>query len=229
MPASKANLRERAPETPSHAGGLSDIARQRLEERRRTRDQPHGKFVRQRHALPCPVLTISPTGDGGISSQSRKEPAPDAPQGLGDFKRRSNRAERDRDNNRRDNNSQQSQFNRPRDSGYQNRNGNGTTANGPPRGWTDATPKATPRGRDDAPSVRVPNVAWDSTPRSQASGSGWGAARDRRWDAPTPRAGRGEDDDDDGRSVAGGREWEEEQIKLDRDWYMGAEGSAVRI
>ncbi|KAF9513871.1 hypothetical protein BS47DRAFT_1295708 [Hydnum rufescens UP504] len=133
----------------------------------------------------------------GVTSQTQK-PGPDAPRGLGDFQNRSNRAERER-----------------------RRRG---------RGWADSTPRVTPR-RDDAPSVRVPNVAWDSTPRSHAgSGSdrGWGAARDRRWDAPTPRSVRGhDDDDDDGISIAGGREWEEEQVKLDRDWYMGNEGGVT--
>lgn len=113
-----------------------------------------------------------------------------------------------------------------------------------PKGW-DATP--TPRrNREDAPSARVPNVAWDSTPRGQsqvpstprsrdggAGGNGWGGAKDRRWDAPTPRTvrgGGGDDDDiDDGASVVGGREWEEEQVKLDRDWYMGSEGGLVSL
>lgn len=37
------SIRERAPETPSHPGGLSEIARQKLEERRRTREQPRGE------------------------------------------------------------------------------------------------------------------------------------------------------------------------------------------
>jgi pre-mRNA-splicing factor ATP-dependent RNA helicase DHX38/PRP16 len=156
-------------------------------------------------------------GDGGVTSQTQK-PGPDAPRGLGDFQNRSNRAERER-----------------RRRGYDNapdfRARDGDRDNDR-RGWADSTPRATPR-RDDAPSVRVPNVAWDSTPRSHAgSGSdrGWGAARDRRWDAPTPRSVRGRDDDeDDGISIAGGREWEEEQVKLDRDWYMGNEGGVVSL
>lgn len=173
------------------------------------------------------TLTSKSSGDGGITSQSQKEPNADAPRGLGDFQRRSNRAERERDRRRDD-----ERRDRERDNGYQNRNG--AARNDKPRGWANATPRATPRDpRDDAPSVRVPNVAWDSTPRSQAGGSGggsgWGSARDRRWDAPTPRTVRGGDDDDDGVSVAGGREWEEEQVKLDRDWYMGNEGGVVSV
>lgn len=118
----------------------------------------------------------------------------EAPRGIGDFQRRSNQA-RDRGwSERRD---------ERRDSGR--------------RGW-DSTPR-----REDAPSVRVPNVAWDSTPRSERGGdAGWGGARDRRWDAPTPRALRaGSPDGDDARLDM--REWEEEQLRLDRDWYSGAE------
>ena len=50
--------------------------------------------------------------------------------------------------------------------------------------------------RDDAPSLRVPNLRWDATPRSQS---------------------------DEGNAELDIREWEEEQVRLDRDWYMGAE------
>ncbi|KAF8310889.1 P-loop containing nucleoside triphosphate hydrolase protein [Clavulina sp. PMI_390] len=208
LPASKSNLRERVPATPSHPGGLSEVARQRLEERRRSRDQPQG--------------------DGGISSQSQKEPSSEAPRGLGDFQRRSNRAERERDRQREEARSND----RPRDNGWNRPNDRDR-----PRSWTDATPVATPRnGRDDAPSVRVPNIAWDSTPRRQGGpggsrDAGWGGAKDRKWDAATPRTTRGGDDDlDDGPdrgNVMEGREWEEEELKLDRDWYMSSEGGAM--
>lgn len=160
----------------------------------------------------------TPAWDGGIASQSQKQPNVDAPRGLGDFQRRSNRAGRD--------------YHRSDDRRAQRDDQQGRSFS--TRGWADATPRAAPReGRDDAPSVRVPNVAWDSTPRNQGGGSGdgWGAARDRRWDAPTPRTVRGGDggDGDEAASVVGGREWEEEQVRLDRDWYMGSEGGAVSV
>lgn len=90
------------------------------------------------------------------------------------------------------------------------------------RDW-EATPRSERGGsREEAPSVRVPNVGWDETPRN---GPGWGSSRNKRWDAPTPRAGRANSpDNDDGAPVTlDMREWEEEQIKLDRDWYMGPE------
>jgi pre-mRNA-splicing factor ATP-dependent RNA helicase DHX38/PRP16 len=80
-------------------------------------------------------------------------------------------------------------------------------------------------------SVRVPNVGWDSTPRVGGSSSegGWGRVKEQRWDA-TPVAKRGGDDEEDGYGGAlETREWEEEQVKLDRDWYMtGEEGGVVR-
>lgn len=77
----------------------------------------------------------------------------------------------------------------------------------------------------------MPNVGWDSTPRSQAGGggrsSGWGNAKHRQWDAPTPVAKRGVrsgSPGDDGPVPLDAREWEEEEVKLDRDWYMTSEG-----
>ncbi len=90
------------------------------------------------------------------------------------------------------------------------------------RGW-DATPRSERRYREDAPSVRVPNVAWDSTPRRSEDGQGWGSSNNRRWDAPTPRTSRGGSPDEEVPIHLDVREWEEEQIRLDRDWYMGAE------
>ncbi|RDX47706.1 P-loop containing nucleoside triphosphate hydrolase protein [Lentinus brumalis] len=81
---------------------------------------------------------------------------------------------------------------------------------------------------------------WDATPHSERGGRGEdtsssspgpssGSARNRRWDAPTPRRG-GSPGSDDGDGAIGldAREWEEEQVRLDRDWYMGAgEGGVV--
>lgn len=124
---------------------------------------------------------------------------------MGDFQRRSNR---------------------DRDRGWAGKrdqdNGRDQAQNG--RGW-DATPRSV-RGNGDAPSVRVPNVGWDSTPRRPGDeNSGWGAANNRLWDAPTPRNVRaGSPDDAIGLDA---REWEEEQIRLDRDWYTGAEDGGV--
>lgn len=128
---------------------------------------------------------------------AQREQKDEEPRGLGDFQRR---------------------LNRDREWGGRRRN----------NGW-DSTPRSD-RGRgEDAPSVRIPDAAWDSTPRTQAGdGGGWGTARNRRWDAPTPRAARGGSPDaEEGALALDAREWEEEQIRLDRDWYMGAEEGAL--
>ncbi|KAF9560184.1 pre-mRNA splicing factor [Agrocybe pediades] len=174
------NIRQRGEETPSHPGGLSEVGRQRLEEHRRNREK-------QRE---------------GIKAQ--QEARTDAPRGLGDFQRRSNR---------------------DRDRGWSDRRGQEQG-----RGWDSTPSTARGSGSRDAPSVRVPNVPWDATPRSSRGedGNGWGGARNRRWDAPTPRVARGgSPDGDDGAFGLDSREWEEEQVKLDRDWYTGAEEGGV--
>ncbi|OSX68114.1 hypothetical protein POSPLADRAFT_1128409 [Postia placenta MAD-698-R-SB12] len=181
----KANIRQRGEETPSHPGGLSDTARNRLEEYRRRRER---------------VIE-------GIKAENERRD--DGPRGLGDFQRRLNR---DRPNDYRRND---------RDRGYNHDRDR--------RGW-DATPRSERGGRgDDAPSVRVPNIGWDATPRRQSSPSAT-PMRNRRWDAPTPRR-RSPVDGENGDGLAGmgldAHEWEEEQIRLDRDWYMGAEEGGV--
>jgi pre-mRNA-splicing factor ATP-dependent RNA helicase DHX38/PRP16 len=78
-------------------------------------------------------------------------------------------------------------------------------------------------------SVRVPNVGWESTPRnSRSDGGGWGRVGNRSWDAQTPRVVRDTSPDGDDRAFGlDSREWEEEQVRLDRDWYTGAEEGGV--
>ncbi|EJD44265.1 hypothetical protein AURDEDRAFT_125294 [Auricularia subglabra TFB-10046 SS5] len=140
------NARQRGEETPSHPGGLSEAAAQRLAEHRRNRERQKDAF------------------------QAQNEPS-SGPRGLGDFQRRSNRDEIRRNNGR--------------DS---RRNG-----------WD-----ATLRPDRDAPS--------DSTPRDSDGRGGWGGARDRRWDAPTPRVSRDGGADEEGFGISA-REWEEEQFE----------------
>lgn len=193
------------------------MARQRLEEHRRHREKQKGTWrtVVIFHSLSTAHFLFVRATEGIAATQDRKS---DAPRGLGDFQRRSNR-----DNRRWGGGRDQAQ-----------RDG---------RGW-DATPRSERGGRDrdrarDAPSIRVPNVGWDSTPRrgggggggsggsGGAEGSDWGGARNRAWDAPTPRVPRGASPEDDGLLGVDMREWEEEQLKLDRDWYSGAEEGFV--
>lgn len=118
----------------------------------------------------------------------------DGPRGLGDFQRRLNRDNRGNEGNRRD-------FD---------------------RGW-DATPRSSRNPNADV-SVRVPNQSWDATPRNPGRDeAGWGSVQSKRWDAPTPRVSRGGSPSDGAPLHLDTREWEEEQLRLDRDWYTGAE------
>lgn len=160
-----------------------------------------------RCCFPFRGATCLPAVIEGIKAENERRD--DGPRGLGDFQRRLNR---DRPNDYRRND---------RDRGYNHDRDR--------RGW-DATPRSERGGRgDDAPSVRVPNIGWDATPRRQSSPSAT-PMRNRRWDAPTPRR-RSPVDGENGDGLAGmgldAHEWEEEQIRLDRDWYMGAEEGGV--
>ncbi|KDQ54990.1 hypothetical protein JAAARDRAFT_693645, partial [Jaapia argillacea MUCL 33604] len=219
--------------------GLDRLALEKREEKRAAAANGEGSRKRPRLGEDEPVFKVpglpvsrmgnmrqkgeeTPSHPGGLSETARKrleeykrnrdkqkegitaynEPRNDGPRGLGDFQRRLNRDSRG--------------YDRRRDQGGENGR----------KGW-DATPRSERGDRDEGPSVRVPNVGWETTPRSARGGDdgqGWGGARNRRWDAPTPRASRsGSPDDSRGAFGIDSREWEEEQIKLDRDWYMGAE------
>lgn len=84
----------------------------------------------------------------------------------------------------------------------------------------------------DGGSVRIPNKGWDETPRRGPDG--WGRSDPKKgmgWDQ-TPRSVRGGVKHE--RSPEGiegvdltGKEWEEEQVRLDRDWYTYDDEGAV--
>jgi pre-mRNA-splicing factor ATP-dependent RNA helicase DHX38/PRP16 len=76
---------------------------------------------------------------------------------------------------------------------------------------------------------RTHEIGWDSTPRRPGEdGPGWGRTGSRRWDAPTPKAARGGSPNGEDAVIGFDmREWEEEQVRLDRDWYTGAEDGGV--
>ncbi|KAF9646831.1 hypothetical protein BDM02DRAFT_3099226 [Thelephora ganbajun] len=150
----------------------------------------------------------TPSHPGGLSEASRKK--------LEEYRRNRDRqreginaVEDRRDNGQKGLGEFQRRSNRDR--GYDRRN------------W-DETPRSERGG-----SVRVPNVGWESTPRnSRSDGGGWGRVGDRSWDAQTPRVTRDTSPDGDGRAFGlDSREWEEEQVRLDRDWYTGAEEGGV--
>jgi pre-mRNA-splicing factor ATP-dependent RNA helicase DHX38/PRP16 len=129
----------------------------------------------------------------------------EGPRGLGDFRRR---------------------LNREREGDHDSRHGHGRNGH---RAW-DVTPRSQGRSTASEPgsSVRVPDVPWDSTPRNARSeeSSRWGQTSNRLWDAPTPRAVRDGSPEDGDALRLDMREWEEEQVRLDRDWYTGAEDGA---
>ncbi|TFK18800.1 pre-mRNA splicing factor [Coprinopsis marcescibilis] len=200
MPVRTSNQRQRGEETPSHPGGLSDSARQRLEEHRRNREK-------QREGI-----------------AARNEPRGDAPKGLGEFQRRSNR---DWDNRRRD--YRGSEYPGSDNRGPDNRGSEypGSDRRGSEYPGSDRRGSGYPgSGSRDAPSVRVPNFEWDSTPRTTRGDDGWAGPGSRRWDAPTPKIRAAEDEEGAGINYDM-QEWEEEQVKLDRDWYTGAEDGGV--
>ncbi len=115
--------------------------------------------------------------------------------------------------------------------GYNRENERGNGRMGPPpvpqvgpgkgRSWNDAPTPRTERGRIEDGSMRVPNRGWDETPRDGRTkgGPSNGRAMNRSWDTATPRVNRGPSPDDGEDVQVDAREWEEEQVRLDRDWY----------
>ena len=201
----RAAVRVRPEETPSHGGGLPQVARERLGAYRRAKNMPSTSI-----------------------SSSTKDRDGERSQGLGDFQSRLNRvshgesrdrADRDRRDDWRDygrdreyDNGERSNGHRP-DERRDERNG----------GWTSRR-----RDQEDGGSMRVPNRGWDETPRRGPGG--WGKSSDPRrgtgWDH-TPRSARNGETDEEMEMNA--KEWEEEQVRLDRDWYNNDdEGAVVR-
>ena len=118
--------------------------------------------------------------------------------------------------------------------GRDHRDGRTDLRHGNGKSWDAAPPPRSTRAEKevDGGSMRVPNRGWDETPRSRGPG-GWGKAhsskRNMGWDQ-TPRSARGTDrasPDGDNDMEVGGKEWEEEQVRLDRDWYSHDDEGAV--
>ncbi|KAL0957643.1 hypothetical protein HGRIS_001425 [Hohenbuehelia grisea] len=75
------------------------------------------------------------------------------------------------------------------------------------RGWRGR------RAEDNGNNTSRGGRNWDATPSTGDDSDGWGDARNRRWDAPTPRAARGGSPDDAALGIDA-REWEEEQTGI---------------
>lgn len=135
--------------------------------------------------------------------------------GIQDFQSRLNRGSYNDD--RRDNGRGR---NGPSD---RDRNGGDRRYEG--KSWDAApTPRSVRGGREmEGGSMRVPNKGWDETPRGRG-GDGAGRSERRGWDE-TPRGGRSRDGSPD--LQINGKEWEEEQVRLDRDWYSYDDEGAV--
>lgn len=158
-------------------------------------------------------MPSGPSGSNVISSKSNDT----KPAGLGDFQSRLNR---------------NTYGDRDRDRGYSR---DGRDRDSDRKTWNDApTPKSV-KGEPqwDGGSMRVPNRGWDETPRGARDAGRYGkgdAGKGRGWDE-TPRSVRVKKefpDLEDGEEMAmNGQEWEEEQVRLDRDWYSYDDEGAV--
>ncbi len=188
LPAHRSNPRNRLEETPSHPGGLSDLARARLADRKQAGMLRRALFERE-------LMFLAEGFSAGIGRPS------DGPKGLGDFQRRLNRFE------------------------YEGLSSTGRDRAMAPR---NKSPTATPT---HGGSTRVPNVGWDSTPLHGDSRGPKDVPLSRTWDS-TPRIPRSSPDGDvptpkERMLPLDAREWEEEQLRLDRDWYMSSEGGVI--
>ncbi|CDZ97652.1 pre-mrna splicing factor [Phaffia rhodozyma] len=197
LPPRAANIRQRGSETPSHGPGLSDTAKKRLEEHRRAREKA-------KEGLP-------------VENQAPEN----QPRGLGDFQRRLNKQER----YARDSTSAISSQSSDPQSTPRSQNPNlDSNSRGNTKSWSDAPTPRSERGgpsterRAGDGSVRVPNRGWDETPRRREGQLGDMGRRDNGWDA-TPRSGEKRYGEDGVDFTPNQREWEEEQVRLDRDWY----------
>ncbi|SPO39047.1 probable PRP16 - RNA-dependent ATPase [Pseudozyma flocculosa] len=227
----QAQTRQKGNETPSHSGGLSDTARQRLDERRRARaaaantqsgarpEQSDGRDMSEyrqrlnrdvRQPLPQQPRRDQGYPNGGRNGDDRAAPG------------RSRERERERDSGWATPSSGRGGGRDPWEATPR------SEARLPERSW-DSTPRPgdrrtdrsgwTPRPPRSDESTRTPSTArrtWDSTPRDYGRGRGSG-----------PRGDDGGPEDDDDRATLAGRVWEDSDEggrELDRDWYNMEEG-----
>ncbi|GMK53866.1 hypothetical protein CspeluHIS016_0104520 [Cutaneotrichosporon spelunceum] len=137
--------------------------------------------------------------------------------GLGDFQGRANRGsyydERDRDRQR-DRRDDRDRWRDDRRDGRSDRRDRGA------KSWDAApTPRTTRPDRDGDGSLRVPNRGWDETPGRTGPGRGT-----RSWDETPGRKSRPDSPQE---FEVDAKEWEEEQVRIDRDWYSYDDEGAV--
>ncbi|PWN51326.1 P-loop containing nucleoside triphosphate hydrolase protein [Violaceomyces palustris] len=76
----------------------------------------------------------------------------------------------------------------------------------------------------------IPDRSWDSTPRDGSRGQGGRnltVTQRRTWDSTPSFQARGDEGEEDGRMTLAGRNWEEEDQGLDREWYNMEEGGVA--
>lgn len=230
------NIRSRPQDTPSHPGGLSEIARKRLEEHRAKKVRP----------------------EGAVDSRYERERDESSKKAMEGFRERLNKNEDDRGNGRRGRKDWDEEG-RQRDNGWgrgdDRRDDRGDDRRGGTRDY-GRTPRDRPYdtpSSSDPTASRIKNQSWDSTPSSSRSGGIQSTPKPKSWDSTprsvrgTPAPSRGGNEWDTPRRVPSGygdespgplpppssgldsKEWEAEQTKLDREWYnideMGGEAN----
>ena len=220
-PLASTNVRQRPEDTPSHGTGLSSSARSRLEEHRKARST-----LLERNAL--------------ATSRDERQRSDKNGNALQDFRDRLNR--------------KQAYPNhrplRPKDKGEGGSSDNSNNGR-LDESRRDASIRSSRPQYDSTPSsaARLPSRSWDSTPSATERSSSR-----RVWDAtpsrPQPRhrngstSVRGSSEWDTPRRISGtdypeelpdltpsvrgigAQDWEDEQIRLDRDWYASEDGAA---
>ncbi len=97
----------------------------------------------------------------------------------------------------------------------------------------DSTPCLGQDRRNDGPRLQIHN-SWESTPKSfpvAGGASEWGSMRTRRWDAAdayTPHSTTVETPGTYGLTELEFPEWDEEQVRLDREWYIKGEDDNIK-
>lgn len=218
-----AQSRQKGSETPSHPGGLSDTARQRLDAYKKQRDAKAA-------AAKADSKESAPAGSAAFSEfRERLNRNDRGRRGEEDRDRNRNRHQQDGNSSRHHGDSWRNTPSEPRrrdDWSVHGQNADRHTShrNGVNSAW-DATP------RSAAP---LPDRSWDSTPRKRDKRQGeepTPSVHTRGWDAtPSKTQRRGQGRDDDTRLTLAGRGWEvdeEESRALDRDWYGQEEEGGI--
>lgn len=209
LPVRREARRVKPEETPSHGGGISDSARARLEEYRRSRNKPSTQ--------------VSASNE---RRDDRKE------RSLGDYQNYQSRLNKgsyhdDRDRDRRDDRYRRDDRDRRdrRDFDRRDDRHDDLDRRGGKSWDAEPTPRTSRPDRDGDGSLRVPNRGWDETPGRLGPG-GWskGGGSRRSWDQTPSRTPSRPDSPE---FEVDSKEWEEEQVRIDRDWYSHDDEGAV--